>query len=649
MLLKSNIVVLLLVFLMIAESQSKVYGQNYLFDSLNSSISGLSDDNKIIKLREAALLFEETSLDRAIFFAEQRALLAESKNSDSLVADNLNLLGNIYLSSGLNDRARNKYIESLAIFKTLNDYNGCATETHNLGLLYYTENDTIKSLDYFKQSIDYREKTNNNRRIGDGYTTIGEIYLNFGFFTQSITALSSAIEFYRDELSYPRLYDCQAFLADNFLKVDPEKALRWINEMEATYILDTTHIYIVKQRISLRLGQYYLKRGDLSNAIHHFKLSKPKGFSFENEYFPSGIFTELAFGLAEEGNLKQSLYYSELARIISKNNYNTLRDKTISIYKTRLNLRKTDEEIARTLELNSIIVQRLRTEKIINISMLLVMLVLITILISLVYNLYRIKRSRKALALRNSELRKAYNKNLNFKETTLDIKQSKNIFFNIISNNLAEPFADLNDKLDKLAEGDELSFSKPVFLKRLNGAYELATKLEKSLKRILLWSKLQRNKYEIQSEEFVVHDYIHELLPEFLGMSIKMNIKIIFDIDSELKITYDKKSLKSILKVLIENSIDNAAKGSDIIIRAKQTGKEAIISITDFGKGIPLKYQKAIFDINRVGNKLQSKSSKNRLGLGLLLSKRLAELNNSSITFESKEKKGTTFYIQIKN
>lgn len=628
--------------------QGYLCAQDSVLDSLNNSISGLTINEKVVKLKDLALMFRNTSLERALHFANERESITIELGSDSLKADNLNLLGNIYLSSGLYSQAKSNYIESLRIFKGLIDYNGCATETHNLGLLYYNQNDTIKAVDYFKQSHTFRLMTKNNRRIGDGLTTLGEIYLNYGYYEKSVSSLSSAINYYSDQVSYHRKYDCMAYLFDNFLLLDPDIAFGWMVKMEELYLADTTNTLIDPKRISFRHAQYYINKGNLKKAVSLFEETEIESFPYKNEYIPPGLFSDFTNLLASKGYLRLSLYYSELARKFNRDKYNTKLKETISSYKTRLNIRTTNEEILRTQELNSIIIKRIRTERIINFSMLTVISILIFVLVALIYNLFRIKRSQHILNLRNADLRIGYNKNISYQKNTLTIKNNKNTFFNIISNKLAIPFSKLNKDLQELSDQAKASFNKEMFLSQLDETYELSIKLEKSLKRILLWSKLQRNKYEIRSEEILILDYLHELLPEFLSMSVKKNIKISFDIDSDLKVIYDKKSLKSILKVLVENSVDNSNRKTDIIIRAKQSTKESYISVTDFGLGIPANIQSTIFDINLSNGDYSYPNNKNRLGLGLLLSKKLTELNNSILSFESKVNKGTTFYIQIK-
>jgi K+-sensing histidine kinase KdpD len=213
----------------------------------------------------------------------------------------------------------------------------------------------------------------------------------------------------------------------------------------------------------------------------------------------------------------------------------------------------------------------------------------------------------------------------------------------MISGKLNQPFRELTSELDSLTKLTSKSIVKDRFLNRLKEILRNGTNIEKSLKRVLLWSKLQRNRYEVQSSEINLNDYLHEMLPDMLAYAIKKDIRIRFDVDQELSIYFDKHSLKTIIRILIENSVDNSDPKSDIIIRGQSARTGSIISITDFGTGIPGWLQSSLFDINRQSGEPETV----KLGISLLIAKSLAEINNSSISFESNQKKGTTFFIHI--
>ncbi len=643
----TSLYITFLVSVIITSTIQESRAQTALFDSLNTCVDTLDGIDKVLKLQEAAELFRRTSLDKGLYFAEESEEIIKDIENDSLLAVNHNIIGNLYQQSGLDNQAESQYRTALKIYEELTDNNGKATETHNLGIIYMDRLDTIKAIDYFKQSLDARYKTNNNRRIGDGLTTLGEVSKKFGNYDKGISWLTRALEYFPEDTVYMRKFNCYSLLADSYLSIDPEKSLNWIDEMKKMQMIDTSGIITEKYMIAFMLGQYYLKTGNYPESARLFAEVGDKIASINDTYKPIETLRELSVRLYEEGETKKSLEFS----IAARNSKKALEDErirsTISEYKARLDFISTDEEINRTEELNNLVLKRIQTERLVKYVMFLILFSLMAIITILLINFFRLRNDQFALSKRNIELNDANIKSIAYKENILHFRDNKSVFFNILTDKLLIPFTDLTTRLNALSENAKVSFNKGKFLADLQNIYTLAISIEKSLKRILVWSKIQRGKYEVNRELINVNDYLHELLPEILKMAVRQNIKITFDTDPELDIVFDRKALKSIIKIFIENSIDNSPKKSEIIIRGISANNGGIISVTDFGKGINPDLQQSLFDIKRVDNKKDNSDFK-KLGLGLLMSKHLAELNNSQISFESKINKGTSFYLHIK-
>jgi signal transduction histidine kinase len=212
----------------------------------------------------------------------------------------------------------------------------------------------------------------------------------------------------------------------------------------------------------------------------------------------------------------------------------------------------------------------------------------------------------------------------------------------MISGRLQEPFEKLTKSLEKLLALSRGTIAKNQFLSRLKEIVATGDYIEKNLKRILLWSKLQRGKYTIEKSNIQLNDFMHDQLPEILGMAVKNDVRVRFDIDPQLAVSYDRHSLKSVIRILVENAINQSPAKSDIIIRGQRATTGSIISITDFGKGIPVSLQAKIFDIER-----DPSDNNGPLGIGLLIAKHLAELNGSWLSFQTKPGTETTFLLHI--
>mgnify|MGYP005839971097 CR=1 FL=1 len=636
----------LLVSVILISSTQRSMAQAALFDSLVSHTDTLAGINRIMELQRAANIFKETSLDKGLYFAEESEKLINEIGNDSLLALNHNIIGNLYQRSGLDVQAESQYKTSLAIYEDINDVNGLATENHNLGVVYFERHDTIKAIDYFKQSIDARYETGDNRRIGDGLNTLGEAYKKFGNIEKGIFWLTRALEYYTENVFYYRKFECYAYLAECYLSTDPDRSLQWIDEMERMVMIDTSGSLAIIQLAHFMKGRYYLKTGKYLESAEIISDIGDDIVNISDEHKLIETLSELSSKLYESGEINKSLEFSTTARYIKRSFEDDRIKNTISEFKTRLDFISTEEEIRRTEELNLLALKRIHTERLLNYLMLIILLSLTTVITVLLINYFKLKNEQLALRKRNKDLYEANNKSIAYKESILKFRDNKSLFFNILTDKLLMPFTDLTGRLTKLSEDAKASFNKDKFLSDLQGIYSLAMSVEKSLKRILVWSKIQRNKYDLNPEQINVNDFLHELLHEILAMAVRQSIRISFDTDPELNIVYDRKALRSIIKIFVENSIDNSPKNSEIIIRGIKASNGGIISVTDFGKGIDPLIQKNIFDIRGVNTK-KGESNYKKLGLGLLMAKHLAELNNSHISFETRTSSGTSFYLHI--
>jgi nitrogen fixation/metabolism regulation signal transduction histidine kinase len=104
----------------------------------------------------------------------------------------------------------------------------------------------------------------------------------------------------------------------------------------------------------------------------------------------------------------------------------------------------------------------------------------------------------------------------------------------------------------------------------------------------------------------------------------------------------DKTQLNRLFTNLLQNAIEASVNRHQRVIRIHEelNGEYITISITDNGEGIPQQTQSRIFTPN-----FTTKSS--GTGLGLAMSKSIAEQAHGDIWFKTKEQEGTTFFVKL--
>jgi signal transduction histidine kinase len=103
------------------------------------------------------------------------------------------------------------------------------------------------------------------------------------------------------------------------------------------------------------------------------------------------------------------------------------------------------------------------------------------------------------------------------------------------------------------------------------------------------------------------------------------------------------------MEQVIANLISNAAKYSpgenEIVVRSHRTLEHLLISITDFGIGIPKDKQDDIFTrFYRVDDTEKHFSG---LGIGLFISSQIIKQHGGKIWVDSSLGKGSTFYFSL--
>ena len=124
------------------------------------------------------------------------------------------------------------------------------------------------------------------------------------------------------------------------------------------------------------------------------------------------------------------------------------------------------------------------------------------------------------------------------------------------------------------------------------------------------------------------------------------NIKIRFDNTGKNFVKADPSMLDLILENLLSNSIKYAGESKDVEICVQITGEETVCFIKDHGIGIKEEQLARIFD--RFYRSDEARNSQiGGHGIGLAIVKRLCDVQNIQISFESKSLKGTTAVIKF--
>ncbi|NOZ45785.1 MAG: hypothetical protein GXO79_03285 [Chlorobi bacterium] len=185
-----------------------------------------------------------------------------------------------------------------------------------------------------------------------------------------------------------------------------------------------------------------------------------------------------------------------------------------------------------------------------------------------------------------------------------------------------------------------------------------SNKLLKLIREILDLSNIEAGVINIENKIFNPITLIKDIMKILSAEYVNKDLNIEFNIEENIRdsIISDPVRFRQIMENLLENAFKFTEKGSvivninthNIIKLTDNTKFDIYFEIKDTGIGIPENHKKDIFKVFR---QVDGRSTRKYggAGLGLSISKKLAELLGGTITFKSKEGIGSTFKFQLYN
>jgi signal transduction histidine kinase len=116
--------------------------------------------------------------------------------------------------------------------------------------------------------------------------------------------------------------------------------------------------------------------------------------------------------------------------------------------------------------------------------------------------------------------------------------------------------------------------------------------------------------------------------------------------DDPVVVEADSQLIRQVVHNLVENAIKYSPDDPRVEVCVRRSNGDAIVSVRDFGVGIPEPEQERVFErFYRASN--AGVRSRNGLGLGLFIAHGIIERHGGRIWVESSEGKGTTFFFSL--
>jgi len=482
---------------------------------------------------------------------------------------------------------------------------------NNIGLVYHNWEDYENAMKYFSRAEALIPES--KHPVGDAYTwlNIGTLFLRQEKTDTALVFLQKARDGYADDddlngvcLSKIRIGEC--YQQNGELKLAEQTFTDAINDSKKTQNKhrEANAVY--------SLAQNNLLQNNLDDALKN---------------------SLKALGISENGQYKDitSLLYEQLSEIYKKQGKSSLALEMLSkamaikdeIYREKIAVQYNLMELTYENELKETENLRLKSENLLKQRSLYFMyaaifLVVIGFLTISVFN-FKLKKKKKELQEAN---------------------HAKDKIFSIVAHDLRSPVGTLNSMIDVLVEDNHgfdykeiLNQFKPV----VAGSFDM-------LENLLVWAKANLGKLETSPVTLSLNQTINETIALMANFSQEKSIEIWFYPEHDIEVRADKIMLETVIRNLLKNAIKFTPENGKIEIVTLIKNSHAQVSIIDNGVGIPSEKQKFILKGAYNTNGTQNEKGS---GIGLMLSKELAEKNGGKLWFSSAESKGSTFSFSV--
>ena len=225
-----------------------------------------------------------------------------------------------------------------------------------------------------------------------------------------------------------------------------------------------------------------------------------------------------------------------------------------------------------------------------------------------------------------------------------EIETLKTDFVATLTHDLKVPIIAGGNMVDLFLSGKfgEISEKQEFALKNMQTSNEELLDLVQIL---LDTYKISDKGIDLYKEKISLNSFTENVVNEMIPISEASDIKIRYNpSDKDIILSGDKIQLQRVIKNLLSNAINHSHSQKDIEVNISSDGNFALISVVDFGQGIPKNEIKMIF------NKYYSAAKKLRkvgTGLGLYLAQQIIQAHGGEIVVTSEENVRTEFCVKL--
>jgi signal transduction histidine kinase len=226
-----------------------------------------------------------------------------------------------------------------------------------------------------------------------------------------------------------------------------------------------------------------------------------------------------------------------------------------------------------------------------------------------------------------------------------ELDRLKDDFVATVSHELRTPLTSMMGFLEMIREGEagELTDEQKRFLAIV---YRSSERLQRLVGDLLFVARLDANGLQLQFAPVDVEELVHDAAESAGALARSRELHLDLKLASLPMVTGDRERLSQLVGNLISNALKFTPAGGHVTVRTFVDGSHAVIEVEDDGIGIPEAEQDRLFQ-RFFRSTTATEQAIPGTGLGLVISRAIAEAHGGTIDVRSEEGAGACFRVEL--
>lgn len=225
-----------------------------------------------------------------------------------------------------------------------------------------------------------------------------------------------------------------------------------------------------------------------------------------------------------------------------------------------------------------------------------------------------------------------------------ELDQAKDSFIALASHELKTPITTIKGYAQSTLRNLD-NYDRARLTRTLSIINEQSNRITRLVNEMLDVSRMETQTLTLNQEIFDIRDVITEVVSNQALVTPEFEIDIQIPGESS-RLNGDRQRIEQVLTNLVQNAVKYSGDSRRIEVVAEKQDGEIVVSVRDYGVGIPASQQSRVFQrFFRASN--VSTSNYSGLGLGLFISHGIVTRHGGRMWLESTEGQGSTFYFTL--